>query len=363
MKQGLAVAEAISAKYHRKYRRACISPLFLTTSAPLDPLPIMQAKLIVVGGKANKGTVAVELPATIGRSRDADLTVGHRMISRKHCEAYLNDGLMMIRDVGSLNGVYVRGKRVKEAPLPPGAKFTIGPITFRVDYEYSGDTSNLPPAVPAEDAAAVNQTPHDPINASTEATTQEPVIPEPAMPEIVVPEPDVLDPVIPEPEVVTQDESSGADEDDGFAVLGEDEFELAVEEEVEEAPKDASPEPTVPLEEPAEDDFTLAFEEELEEAPKSDPAASADEPPEDEFELAFEEELAETPKSETPAPTAPAEEPAEDDFELAIEEELFGDDEPKKPEQAPTEEAPKKDEPKQEKDPEDQFFDDFLSDL
>ncbi|HLA85403.1 MAG TPA: FHA domain-containing protein [Thermoguttaceae bacterium] len=110
----------------------------------------MQAKLIVVGGKANKREVVLNLPATIGRSRDADLTVGHRMISRQHCEAYLADGVMMIRDAGSLNGTYVGGRRIREAPLLPGSKFTIGPITFRVSYEFSGDRSKLPPVVPAE---------------------------------------------------------------------------------------------------------------------------------------------------------------------------------------------------------------------
>lgn len=110
----------------------------------------MQAKLTVIGGKANKREVVINLPATIGRSREADLTVGHRMVSRKHCEAYVVDGLLMIRDNGSLNGTYVHGKRIREAPLLPDEKFTIGPITFRVSYEYSGDRSNLPPIVPAE---------------------------------------------------------------------------------------------------------------------------------------------------------------------------------------------------------------------
>lgn len=114
----------------------------------------MQAKLTVVGGKANKREVTIQVPATIGRSRDADLTVGHRMISRKHCETYLADGLVMIRDVGSLNGTYVHGRRIREAPLPPGEKFSIGPVTFQISYQYSGDPSTLPPIVPAEAAPA-----------------------------------------------------------------------------------------------------------------------------------------------------------------------------------------------------------------
>ncbi len=50
-----------------------------------------EAKLIVVGGKASKRDVALELPTTIGRSRQADLTVAHAMVSRQHCELFEED--------------------------------------------------------------------------------------------------------------------------------------------------------------------------------------------------------------------------------------------------------------------------------
>jgi pSer/pThr/pTyr-binding forkhead associated (FHA) protein len=99
----------------------------------------MDAKLVVVGGKANKSLVSVKLPTVIGRSRQADLTVAHPMVSRKHCELYEADGLLMIRDLGSLNGLYVNGKQVSEAPLYPNAEFAVGPLTFRVEYEYTGE--------------------------------------------------------------------------------------------------------------------------------------------------------------------------------------------------------------------------------
>ena len=111
----------------------------------------VQAKLTVVGGKASKRTVALQLPTTIGRSRDAELTVAHPQISRRHCELVESDGLIIIRDVGSLNGTYVNSHRVKEAPLPPDATFSIGPLTFRVRYQYEGDTADLPPTIPAEE--------------------------------------------------------------------------------------------------------------------------------------------------------------------------------------------------------------------
>ncbi len=114
----------------------------------------VQAKLTVVDGKASKRTVALRLPTTIGRSRDADLTVAHPQISRKHCELIESDGLVIIRDMGSLNGTYVDCKRIKEAPLPPDATFTIGPLTFRVQYELDGNRGPLPPTIPAERKSA-----------------------------------------------------------------------------------------------------------------------------------------------------------------------------------------------------------------
>jgi predicted component of type VI protein secretion system len=114
-------------------------------------VPVMDAKLIVVGGKASKGTVSLKPPTIVGRSREAGLTVAHPMISRRHAEIYETDGLLMIRDLGSLNGTRIDGRRIKEAPLPPEAEFTIGPLTFRAQYEYKGDLSKLPAPVFVEE--------------------------------------------------------------------------------------------------------------------------------------------------------------------------------------------------------------------
>lgn len=105
----------------------------------------MEAKLIVVGGKANRDTVTLKLPAVIGRSRDADLTVAHPMISRRHCQVFEVDGLMMIRDLGSLNGTVVEGQRVTRAAVRPQDEVTVGPLTFRAQYEYHGDLDSVPP--------------------------------------------------------------------------------------------------------------------------------------------------------------------------------------------------------------------------
>ena len=108
----------------------------------------MEIKLIVVGGRTKKTHVTLGVPATIGRSRKADLTVAHPMISRQHCQVFEADGLLRIRDLGSLNGTIVGGKPVAEAPLRPNDEFTVGPITFRVEYDYGGEeTAEAPDSV------------------------------------------------------------------------------------------------------------------------------------------------------------------------------------------------------------------------
>ena len=106
----------------------------------------MEAKLVIVGGKANKGQISLKLPTIIGRSREADLTVAHPMISRQHCELFEVNGLLRIRDLGSLNGTFVGQEKISgEVDLYPQAEFTVGPLTFRAEYEYSGPIAGPPP--------------------------------------------------------------------------------------------------------------------------------------------------------------------------------------------------------------------------
>ncbi|MGQ9506190.1 MAG: FHA domain-containing protein [Thermogutta sp.] len=116
----------------------------------------MLVRLFVIRGKANKKAVAVALPAVIGRSREADLTIIHPMISRRHCQLFESDGLVKVRDLGSLNGTYLGGEQVQEAFLPPGAILTVGPLVFRVEYEAS------PAAISREPSVCTTRPPESP---------------------------------------------------------------------------------------------------------------------------------------------------------------------------------------------------------
>lgn len=119
---------------------------------------LMDAKLVVVRGKASKGHIALHLPTIIGRSREADLTIAHPTISRKHCELFEEEGLLKIRDLGSLNGTFVGRKQIKQSELRPDQEFSIGPLTFRVLYKYDG-TAAKGPTAPDSDSNEIEDLP------------------------------------------------------------------------------------------------------------------------------------------------------------------------------------------------------------
>jgi len=52
---------------------------------------------------------------TIGRGADADVIVDNTAISREHTSLELKDGLYILSDLGSLNGTFVNGKKIKGA--------------------------------------------------------------------------------------------------------------------------------------------------------------------------------------------------------------------------------------------------------
>ncbi|MBL9082779.1 MAG: FHA domain-containing protein [Planctomycetales bacterium] len=96
----------------------------------------MEAKLVVVGGKANMGEVKLRLPMTIGRGHKADLMISHPTVSREHCRLSEKNGELLVHDNGSSNGTFVDGEKIsKPTVVHPGQILAIGPLTFRAEYE------------------------------------------------------------------------------------------------------------------------------------------------------------------------------------------------------------------------------------
>jgi pSer/pThr/pTyr-binding forkhead associated (FHA) protein len=68
----------------------------------------------------------------VGRHAECDLQLQSNKVSRRHCIiAYVNNQ-MMIRDLGSTNGVRINGDRVAEGRLHDGDEVSIGNFRYEV---------------------------------------------------------------------------------------------------------------------------------------------------------------------------------------------------------------------------------------
>jgi hypothetical protein len=74
---------------------------------------------------------SVELRAglnRIGRGAYSDLFIDHASVSAAHCEVVLEPDGMMVRDLGSTNGTYIDGQRVRFGPIRIGQTLTVGHV-------------------------------------------------------------------------------------------------------------------------------------------------------------------------------------------------------------------------------------------
>ncbi len=93
--------------------------------------------IVVRGPLAGARYVLDRNVTSIGRHPDADLLLDDVTVSRHHAEVRRYDDLMMLVDMGSLNGTYVGSHRVEEHPLSMGDKVQIG--RFKLVYVAAGD--------------------------------------------------------------------------------------------------------------------------------------------------------------------------------------------------------------------------------
>lgn len=67
-----------------------------------------------------------------GRHQECDVQLNSKKVSRRHCcLAQVNDYLV-IRDLGSTNGVKINGQRVTVGRLRPGDELEIGNFRYQV---------------------------------------------------------------------------------------------------------------------------------------------------------------------------------------------------------------------------------------
>src|SRR5436190_23223648 len=62
----------------------------------------------------------------LGRHQECEIQLGSRKVSRRHCCVAQVNGYLVVRDLGSTNGIRINGVRVHEGNLQGGDELTIG---------------------------------------------------------------------------------------------------------------------------------------------------------------------------------------------------------------------------------------------
>src|SRR5204862_868989 len=71
----------------------------------------------------------------IGRHPECDVQIDSRKISRRHCCIAQVADYLIVRDLGSTNGIRINGIRILEGRLRAGDELSIGGIRYQVRWE------------------------------------------------------------------------------------------------------------------------------------------------------------------------------------------------------------------------------------
>ena len=106
------------------------------TGAPPAPGSARRAfALRFISGKYQGGEFPIypDKPIVVGRSSDLDMVLVEDMVSRRHAKiAVGSDNTITIEDLGSTNGTFVNGEKVKKARLKEGDRVLIGTSILKV---------------------------------------------------------------------------------------------------------------------------------------------------------------------------------------------------------------------------------------
>jgi len=87
-----------------------------------------------ISGKYQGGEFPIvnDKPIIVGRSSDLDMVLVEDMVSRKHARIQMQQDQIWIEDLGSTNGTFVNGEKIKRARLKEGDRVLIGTSILKV---------------------------------------------------------------------------------------------------------------------------------------------------------------------------------------------------------------------------------------
>jgi predicted component of type VI protein secretion system len=93
----------------------------------------MPAQLLALNAGPN---ILLDKPILLlGRHPECDIQIDSRKISRRHCCIAQVSDYLVVRDLGSTNGIRINGERVHEGRLKTGDELTIGNNRYQVTWD------------------------------------------------------------------------------------------------------------------------------------------------------------------------------------------------------------------------------------
>ena len=100
----------------------------------------------------------------VGRHPACDARLDSLRVSRHHCCMTQEGGEVVVRDLGSTNGIRINGQRVEIGRLRPGDELSIAHIRYRLENGRGPEQTIAEPAAPAGFAARAEDRGPAPIN-------------------------------------------------------------------------------------------------------------------------------------------------------------------------------------------------------
>lgn len=85
-----------------------------------------------------------EIPVKVGRSNQAAVQLAHPLVSRLHCEIYVDDNCLRIRDLGSTNQTLLNDVAVHDSEISQGDELVLGGVRFTVRFSRASNLSAAP---------------------------------------------------------------------------------------------------------------------------------------------------------------------------------------------------------------------------
>ena len=110
-----------------------------------DVISLRKGQLVVIEGEDKGRKFRLEKPQIkIGKKEGNDLLLSDKTVSRNHIEIEYTSDSFLLRDLGSTNGTYLNGTRVKEAYLAPGDVIKLGNTS--IEFQAFSETVKIEPS-------------------------------------------------------------------------------------------------------------------------------------------------------------------------------------------------------------------------